>query len=205
MSTYHRTVDTVNHPRYLPLMNDVKRAILDTSLRILATQGVDALSLREVARQAGVSHQAPYKHFPDRAHILAAIAAEGFQGLADAMQSALDGARTPRERVSAAGVAYVTWAIGHPGHFRAMFRPDIFAIAAHPEAAAEGGRAYAIVTDLAAELDLEPEVATALLWSIVHGLATLELDGPLRARARRTPEELATAVTNAVATALVRL
>src|SRR5919106_3067320 len=98
MSTYHH--------------GDLRTALLQTAAKILEKQGLVALSLRELARLAGVSHNAPYRHFPDRDSLLAALAAEGFELLGDALQS------RPRREM---GEAYVEFALAHPERFRLMF------------------------------------------------------------------------------------
>src|SRR5262245_54976951 len=104
----------------MPKGKPLQRQILDASIDLLRTGGVGALSMREVARRAGVSHQAPYHHFADREAILAAIAEEGFSGLADALHRAREGATTTAERLKASGLAYVEFALSHPAHYRVM-------------------------------------------------------------------------------------
>jgi AcrR family transcriptional regulator len=170
----------------VPKDHTLQRQILNASIDLLQKGGVGALSMREVARRAGVSHQAPYHHFPDREAILAAIAEEGFTGLADALHRARDGAATIAERLKSTGLSYVEFALSHPAHFRVMFRPELVDMAAFPSAQAEGLRAYGelqeIVRALLAEVDGlhgGEVVWTRLTWSLVHGLACLLLDGPI--------------------------
>ncbi len=164
-------------------MSDLRRAILRASLEVIEQRGVAALSVREVARAAGVSHQAPYKHFADREALLATLVAEGFDGLAEATSSARVG--DPREDVLAAGRAYVRWAVANPGAYRLLFRPDVVPLD-HPLAGPAAARAFAVLDGLARGLvDAgavaveEREAFLAMLWSTVHGLASLLLDGPL--------------------------
>src|ERR1041384_987611 len=88
---------------------DLRQAVLRKAGEVLEKEGVDALSLREVARRAGVSHNAPYRHFPDRDSLLVALVEEGFQMLLDAL------ARRPRREM---GEAYVDFALAHPQRFR---------------------------------------------------------------------------------------
>src|SRR5215467_13486052 len=101
---------------------DLRRALLQEAGRILEKEPPEALSVREVARRAGVSHNAPYRHFPDRELLLVALAEEGFEMLADAL------AKRPRREM---GEAYVDFALARPQRFRLMFggrvklpRPD---------------------------------------------------------------------------------
>ncbi len=96
---------------------DLRRAILDAALDVIATNGPGALSLRDLARRACVSHAAPAHHFKDRTGLLTAVAAEGYALFADALAGAPD----LRER----GVAYVRFAATHPAHFQVMFQPDL--------------------------------------------------------------------------------
>ncbi len=107
----------------MSVMGGLRRRILDASVELVAEQGVRAISFREVARRAGVSHQAPYHHFKSDAGILHEIAREGFAALARAVQAAAKktGAH-PLEALEAAGVASVLFASRHLGHFRVMFQ-----------------------------------------------------------------------------------
>src|SRR4029079_8364193 len=95
---------------------DLRRTLLDAALALVASQGVGALSLRELARKAGVSHAAPYRHFESREALLAALATEGFLGLGAEMMQTAAGEPNPLLRFRALGVAYVIYAVRHPGH-----------------------------------------------------------------------------------------
>ena len=164
------------------MASDLRRVVLDTAANLVAANGVETLSLRDVARQAGVSHQAPYKHFVDREAVLAALATEGFDALADALDA------TASSGPVAAGCAYVAFAQAHPGHYRVMFRAPSFL--RDGPAAASSARAFAGLQRTAAGLRGDPEVDAVLLWSLVHGLATLLLDGPLPLRGSTRPVDL---------------
>ncbi|NBW92315.1 MAG: TetR/AcrR family transcriptional regulator [Actinobacteria bacterium] len=157
----------------------LRRVVLDAALAISASTGPDALSLREVAREAGVSHQAPYHHFGDRAGIFAAIAEEGYAKLSEMLQhSRTQGANSMCE-------AYVHFALQHKGHFRVMFRSDLCEVANYPNALLQADRAFEILLDEAKSIlgsDTTQEQAklqATYMWSVAHGLATLLLDGPL--------------------------
>ncbi len=167
------------------MAEDLRRRVLDASAAIVAAEGVASLSVREVARRAGVSHQAPYHHFGDREGILAALVQEGFAALADAVESTAAVA-SPTERLAAAGAAYVRFASTDPGHFRVMFRPDLVPLARWPAANAEADRAHAALAAAVAACEaaglVRPGEAAELVagaWALVHGLAVLVLDGPL--------------------------
>jgi len=188
---------------------DLRRTLLDASAALLEADGLGALSLREVARQAGVSHNAPYYHFKDRGSLLAALAEEGFAQLAREMSEARQAAPNARARVEACGQAYVRFALAAPARFKMMFRPELAAPSEEGAVARSSTPALdtlmgAIVEAQAAGLapagDPRPFVLTC--WSAVHGLASLWLDGPL-ALAHRTfgtsPEKLAAMVSATLA------
>lgn len=152
---------------------DLRSALLAAARRMLERDGPAALSLREVARRAGVSHNAPYRHFADRAALLAALAAEGFDTLAARMRAAAEKA-VPARRLGASGGAYVRFALGEPNLFRLMFG-GLVRGRDHPELAAAGARAYAVLQgETAASPAAAPRAVAA--WAIVHGLAHLLLD-----------------------------
>jgi len=129
-----------------------------------------------------VSHQAPYHHFSDRAGILGSIAEEGFTTLTERMHVALAG---PGDPLEACFLAYVHTALEHPGHFRVMFRPELCNLDDHPGAHRAAELAFATLIQLArraAPPDADEATISTLsvvLWSNVHGLATLIVDGPI--------------------------
>ena len=157
----------------------LRRTVLDAAVAISAASGPDAISMREVARKAGVSHQAPYHHFIDRSGIFAAICEEGFRQLSESLLA-------PRPSIdSNMCESYVHFALQNPGHFRVMMRNDLCQLANYPSAAFEANRAFDILVDevkllLGEGADNEVvKTQTAYMWSVGHGLATLLLDGPL--------------------------
>lgn len=163
----------------------MQRAVLDAALEIIAAEGPDGVSMRDVARRAGVSHQAPYHHFVDRAGIFAAIAMEGFLTLADEFRTVMaHGAHPARTCFD----AYVRIAMAHPGHFRVMFRADLCGVATHPDTARAADAAFEELREMVARTIGRPADPVAsftwasLLWSTAHGFATLLIDGPLVTR-----------------------
>ncbi|MEU8440903.1 TetR/AcrR family transcriptional regulator [Streptomyces microflavus] len=165
---------------------DLRRAILSAALDAIAAEGPAALSLRDLARRAGVSHAAPAHHFKDRTGLLTAVAAEGYALFADALAGAPD----LRER----GVAYVRFAATHPAHFQVMFQPDLYR-ADDPDLLSAQARATDALR--AGVADLPPggrgeddRLAGVAAWSLAHGFATLLLSGNLAdALEGRDPEE----------------
>jgi len=169
---------------------DVKRAVLDAAIEIIATDGPEALSMREVARRADISHQAPYHHFTDRAGILAAISEEGFRAFAAEFRATLSSSSSP---LTDCLRTYVRFAMEHKGHFRVVFRSDICGVETHEPTRAAADEAFLALLDFAALVNPAaaqgPDAFTlpTLLWSQAHGLATLLIDGPLR---NKLPPEL---------------
>ncbi|MEV6262297.1 TetR/AcrR family transcriptional regulator [Streptomyces sp. NPDC051784] len=154
---------------------DLRRAVLGAALDAIEQAGPDALSLRDLARRAGVSHAAPAHHFKDRTGLLTAVAAEGFGLFADALAQAPD----LRER----GVAYVRFAAGHPAHFQVMFRPELLraddpGLLAAKERATDELRAGIGGLPGAARGE-DARLAGIAAWSLAHGFATLLLSGNL--------------------------
>lgn len=169
-------------PRSDPERN-LRSALLHISRLVLDEGGTAALSMREVARRAGCTHQAPYHYFEDRESILATLVEEGFDDLARCLGAANDLASTEGARTAliAAGRAYVDFALSQPGVFRVMFRPDACNPLRFPAVVEAGNRARV-------ELDRLNQIAhgeganpaqAAILWAHVHGLACLLIDGPL--------------------------
>lgn len=167
---------------------DLRRALLEASIALVEDVGVEALSLREVARKAGVSSAAPYHHFANKAELLGAIAAGGFTGLAQAMDEAilkLPDADDPIDRLSAIGQAYVAFARSHPTEFRLMFRPGLVTVADLP-AECDPMAAFVRLLDAVDRVTrvlppnlIAPHALIVTSWSVVHGAAELLLDGPL--------------------------
>jgi AcrR family transcriptional regulator len=163
---------------------DLRRQVLDASLELIGREGLSALSMREVARRAGVSHQAPYHHFGDREGIFVAIADEGFRGLRQDMEKALASTPDPIARLQAIGAAYVTYALRHPSHFKVMFRSELAPLTRHAEANARADTCFDLLVSVAngASAHRTGRIDAALplaAWSLAHGLATLMLESKL--------------------------
>lgn len=168
----------------------LRERVLRASQELIESEGLTALSMREVARRAGVSHQAPYNHFADREAILAALVEDGFDRLRARLRAILDEpkarARGLHVLMAALGQAYVEFACAYPAHFRVMFRPELVDLERCHAAREAGDRAFACLTETVGEAQREgflakapSEAVVALIWSVTHGLACLTLDGPL--------------------------
>ncbi|WP_374568345.1 TetR/AcrR family transcriptional regulator [Ideonella sp.] len=150
--------------------------------------GPGALTLREAARLAGVSVAAPYRHFADREALLAAVLAEGFDGLAEHTDRARRQAPDALAALRAVGLAYVEFAVANPSVYRLMFGPECDK-QAHPGLMASGQRAYGVLVQAVRDAQAAgavqpgpPEVVALAGWSICHGLASLHADGLLEGR-----------------------
>lgn len=163
---------------------DLRETLIKLALAQLDAEGAEArpeaLSVAALARRAGVSPMAPYRHFPDKQALIEALARRGFAELGQRV-AAIDAA-DPHAAIEAFGVAYVEFALAHPGLFRLMYggappTPDD-AVAADPTSVY--GRFSALVAALV-EPEQREDVALAL-WSMAHGLASLCLAGRIRGR-----------------------
>lgn len=146
-------------------------------------EGGEPYSMRAVARRAGVSATAPYRHFPDRDALDSAIAVEGFEDLRGALAHALRSVAAdagPADTLGELGVAYVDFALRRPALFRLMFGNECDEESSDRVQAAQA--LHSVLGDVIARLfpgKATPELATAL-WSLAHGLAFLHLDGKYR-------------------------
>jgi AcrR family transcriptional regulator len=189
---------------------DLRQKVLDASLALIQEGGLDRLSMREVARKAGVSHQAPYHYFGDRKAILAALAGEGFSKLARSLERAAaqaDSESVPA--VEAMGRAYVEFALRNPAYFQAMFRADAVPLDRYPDARKREDAAFGkLVEGIGQAIVKQPtEVKQAIAlacWAMVHGLATLILEGSL-ARKLKIPKTRQRQVANEVIGTFMRL
>ncbi len=146
---------------------DLRPALLAAAADLLADGGVTTISLREVARRAGVSHNAPYRHFADRDSLLAALAEEGFAELGRRMDGAVGG-------LAALGQCYVHFALEQPGRFALMFASSLDKTR-HSGLQQAATALYERLADAVGEAapGRDRQVATLASWSLVHGLAQL--------------------------------
>ena len=164
---------------------NLREALLEAAIRLIAEVGPTAFTLREVARRAGVSHNAPYRHFRDRDDLLAAVAAQGFRELTRAMNEAAATKSDVLERLKHAGLGYVTFALRRPEHFTVMFDAPV-SKRKHPDSAAAGEESFATLLGFvkgcqdAGRLPSGDLRQMALLaWTMVHGIAKLAITGRL--------------------------
>lgn len=201
----------------------LRRALLDVALDLATTRGIHNFTLRELARQAGVSHAAPYHHFADKQALISALAMEIFQTFTAALKRAweeTDG--PPNERFSAVGAAYVRFALANPAVFRLMFRADLYETARDSTSAAgdagvadhtdtsvmeAGQEAFEVLLGSVRECQEvgliaagDPLIPALAAWSMVHGLATLLLDGVLGPQGTAASQDNETLITSVLST-----
>ena len=151
--------------------------LVDAGVELVTSGGTAAVTLREIARRAGVSHGAPRRYFPTHLELLSAVARRGFADLAAELSAAAsDDAEGPRSRLLALGRAYLSFAASNPGMYELMFRHDLL------NSGRLGLRDVSLpllrmVTALVAEAQPRtndaPEIVTAALWANLHGIAQL--------------------------------
>jgi AcrR family transcriptional regulator len=180
---------------------DLKRALTSAALSLVAEKGPKGFTLTEAARRAGVSAAAPYRHFADKAELLATVAEQGFRDLHADLEAAAAVVTEPKARVIELGRVYVRWAVAHPDHYRVMFGAEAIK-ADHPTLAVAGELAFgdlvgAITSCQEAGIvdGQDPRELAAPLWSLAHGVALLAIGGELRALGiQQDPEEIVAGV-----------
>jgi AcrR family transcriptional regulator len=186
---------------------DLEWAILEAASQLLERDGPAGVSLRAAARLAGVSHNAPYRHFESRESILAALAARGFVELGDRMAAAARGHRETRQALTAIAETYVAMAAGRPHLFRLMFGQEVADKQRHPAVREAGLRAFQVLLDTIVEGQRagavragDPSALALGHWAVVHGVASLYMDGLLadRAEERGGPSGLARLVSEQI-------
>ncbi|HKS47838.1 MAG TPA: TetR/AcrR family transcriptional regulator [Amycolatopsis sp.] len=161
--------------------SDPRQRLISSAVTLLSEEGVQAVTLRRIARAAGVSHGAPLRHFTGRAELLSAVATEGFAELRRCGDGLPEG--DPRERLLAACRIYLTFALDNPAMFELMFRHDLID-AREPDLAKGNDAILALFTDLVASAQTrgwragtDSRMLAASLWAALHGLAELWLWG----------------------------
>jgi AcrR family transcriptional regulator len=162
---------------------NLRYALLEAGVALIREVGPKGFTIREVARRAGVSHNAPYRHFHDKDELIAAIVAEGFERLTVAMKENAASGATGVNRLTLCGCAYVDFALHWPGHFQAMFD-----LSPQPEEPCKeqtaGANAFQTLLGFIVESQSEcafpagdPYPMALMAWSLVHGIAKLSNSG----------------------------
>ena len=171
---------------------NLRQVLLDAGVALIRKVGPKSFTMREVARRAGVSHNAPYRHFRDKDELISAIVGQGFERLNDAMIGQAAAGKTGVERLELCGRAYVNFALRWPGHFTAMFdlapQRGEGRLQADNRASA-GDLAFQTLVGFIAQCQNEkvfpegdPLPFALMAWSVVHGIAKLAVSGRLSSK-----------------------
>jgi AcrR family transcriptional regulator len=172
----------------------LRAALLEAALSLVAERHLADLSLREVARRAGVTYAAPYHHFADKAALLAAVACQGFERLVSDLERVTTRRLSLESELIGMANAYVAFAVAHPSHYRVMFLPDIKESTEANALHAVADRAFGmllerVVRARAGESARAHLILATTVWAALHGLSLLAIDGTLRNKFP-TPEKM---------------
>ena len=159
---------------------DLRNALIDEALAVLAESGLASLTLRELARRLGVTHTAPYAHFPDKAALLNGVANVGFERLAAALAGAAADHGDPSAAFVSMGIAYVQFALRSPNLYRLMFVDPELDVTDDECDTSVGQDAFEVLVEALGRLKPassdDPRSLSVVVWAMVHGIAMLEID-----------------------------
>jgi AcrR family transcriptional regulator len=166
---------------------DLKNALIQAGVQILSKEGVGGLSLRKVAQRAGVSHNAPYSHFPDKQSLIAAISTEGFKQLYEELDAAISSyPEDPRRQLREGALAYVRFAVQHRDTFKIMFSGVLEKEKDYPAFVEISHKTFDRVVDFVRACQkagllrsTPPEMTAVTLWGQIHGIVSLMLEGQI--------------------------
>jgi AcrR family transcriptional regulator len=169
---------------------DLRQSLIDAAIAIISESGISDVSLRQVARRVGVSHNAPYRHFDDKESLLAAIAEQGFQSLCVAMETAQQEIPPDSDqRLGAIGIAYVNFALAQPAHYRLMFGEYRCNFSKYSALAEAAHQSFLVLVNTIREGQMagifraaDPIDMAQVAWSLVHGQSMLALDNKLQVK-----------------------
>jgi AcrR family transcriptional regulator len=189
MSDVARSTSPARKPRRRYHHGNLRRALLDEALATIRAEGVAALTLREIGARLGVSRTALYRHFADKQDLVETVATEGFRTLREQLVAAWDQAGRGQAGFDAMGAAYVRFAVANPPHYRVMFGGFVDP-GSRPELATEAAAAFQALVDALTALqhdglarNEDTQTMATFVWAVVHGVATLAIDGRLQEKA----------------------
>lgn len=185
---------------------DLRQTILEEALIWIDQENIVSLSLRGIARRVGVSHNAPYRHFPDKESLLVAIAETGFKQLHQTLQQeSINNLDNVQKRLENIGIAYVKYAIDHQAYYRVMISDYPRNYNQYPELAQASNNAFNVLLDVieagqAAKVfnAQDAQQLARVCWSLVHGIAMLAIDNQFMSYDRTSIMELAQIATKTV-------
>ena len=181
---------------------DLKNALIKAGIEILSKEGVSGLSLRKAARQAGVSHAAPYAHFADKQTLIAAIASDGHSKINERLEAALARySEDPLRQFVSVAWAYAQFGLESPAHYKITFSGVLQDEHSHPEFVEFSQRnmqVLRIIIERCREAgilntsDTDAELQAVSLWGVIHGLVSLMIQGqvPSRLMKKTKPKDL---------------
>lgn len=166
---------------------DLKNALIKAGVEILSKEGIEGLSLRKVAQRAGVSHSAPYSHFPDKQSLIAAISTEGFNQLYAELDAAVSAhANDPKRQLLEGTRAYIRFAMEHTDTFKIMFSGVLEKEKEYPAFVDISRKTFERVVDIVRVCQeagvlraASPEMLAVAVWGQVHGIVSLALEGQI--------------------------
>ncbi len=165
---------------------DLKNALIQAGIEILSKEGMQALTLRNVAKKAGVSHAAPYAHFTDKQALIAAIATEGYKKLYQQLAAAQNSQPDPADCLFAVAQAYIQFALDEPAHFKITFAGVVEAEQNYPDYVEQSKRSFALVVAVVIDCQNQnrvapgdPELIAVSMWACIHGFVQLWLGNQL--------------------------
>ena len=165
---------------------DLRSALVEVATEMIAAEGVDALTLRELSRRVGVSRTAPYRHFADKSALLAAVAEEGFQRLHECLRAVAKqtaAKEQPLDVFKQMGGAYIEFAVENPTHYRLMFGNSAAQFGPDPNLEATAKTVFDVLVTSIQQLQNahlikagDPRLRAYVVWSTIHGLSSLLID-----------------------------
>lgn len=163
---------------------NLRQSLIAGAIDLISEAGFEQVSLRQVARRVGVSHNAPYRHFADKEALLAAVSEEGFQALRSVLEAAqAEMSPDSPHRLGVLGMAYVQFAIANPAHYRVMFGQYHCDLGQHPDLEKASQQSFEVLVDAIEQGQAAGVLRTAdpinmarVAWSLVHGQSMLALD-----------------------------
>ena len=179
-------ISEINSESTLPYHHgELRETLVRVAIETIEQRGEASFTIREIAKVAGVSHAAAYRHFRSKHELVARIAEEGFYGLQASFHQALgeNAGRSCRARIKALGASYIRYALQHPGHFRAMFHLELRSHSGLPSLSGAASRAFGTLVDAVTEgiarrelVRRPPRELAMVVWAAIHGLSCLLLD-----------------------------